>query len=112
MVSNFTSVIARLINGGRRTVNSLDLIYVYPDMTMGLFLAYQFSNFSLQVFVYLHFVSENPMASTGPLHFVPFFSCFGNQIVYFVEFRIDPRTQEKAELPFVVRMIFVCWVLV
>jgi len=50
MVSNFTNVIARLINGGKRTVNSLYMFILI--LTMDLFLVYQFGNFDVsKIFV-------------------------------------------------------------
>ena len=76
MVSNFTNVIARLINGGKRTVNSLDIcVSWYWPWICFLYISLgtlMLARFSLQMFAH-HFVNGNPLASTGPLHFVYFF---------------------------------------
>lgn len=90
------------------------LIYVYPDWPWICFLSISLgtlmlARFSLQMFAH-HFVNGNPLASTGPLHFVYFFfSCFGIQIVCFDEFGIDPMTQKKAKLAFLSFPFFLLW---
>lgn len=104
MVSNFTNVIARLINSGKRTVNSLDICLSWLTMDLFLYISLgtlMLARFSLQMFAH-HFVNGNPLASTGPLHFVYFFflALESRLFLWVRDWSNDPK-EGKTCIPFV-----------